>query len=378
MALTDFHQNPDRGAVPGARDARATRFHMTMPGYAPTRLAPAPQTAAALGLGALHVKLEVERFGLPSFKVLGASWATCRALSAHAGLDEPVATFGRLRSLADGLGRLTLVAATDGNHGRAVAHMARLLGLRAHILVPDDIAVARVEALTGEGAEVQVVHGDYDDAVAASAALAAEDRLVISDTSWPGYREVPSWVADGYGTIFAELDHQLREQVELVTVQIGVGALASATVRALAQPDRFVLGVEPADADCALRAVRDGEEARAPGPHRSVMAGLNCGSVSLLALPDLRAGIDAFCAITDDPVETAVRALLGDELTCGETGAAGVAGLFALREAWGEESWTRLGVSVAPSALAICTEAPTDPQSFRRIAGGSGQPAPAA
>jgi diaminopropionate ammonia-lyase len=377
VALAEFHPNPDRGAVAGVRDARATRFHMTMPGYAPTRLAPAPQTAAALGLGALHVKLEVERFGLPSFKVLGASWATCRALSAHAGLDEPVATYGRLRSLADGLRRLTLVAATDGNHGRAVAHMARLLGLRAHILVPDDIAVARVEALTAEGAEVQVVHGDYDDAVAASGALAAEDRLVISDTSWPGYREVPSWVADGYGTIFAELDHQLREPVELVAVQIGVGALASATVRALARPGRFVLGVEPADADCALRAVRDGEDARAPGPHRSVMAGLNCGSVSPLALPDLRAGIDAFCAITDDAVERAVRALLGDELTCGETGAAGVAGLAALRDAWGEESWTRLGVSAAPSALAICTEAPTDPESFRRIAGGS-EPAPAA
>jgi diaminopropionate ammonia-lyase len=378
MALRDFYANPARSDVPGARDARATRFHMTMPGYAPTRLAAAPQTAAALGLGDLLVKLEVERFGLPSFKVLGASWATCRALSARAGLDEPAATFGRLQSLAAGLGDLTLVAATDGNHGRAVAHMARLLGLGARILVPDDMAVARVDAISGEGAQVQIVHGDYDAAVAASAALADERHLVISDTSWPGYREVPAWVADGYGTIFAELSHQLHEPVELVAVQIGVGALASATVRALAKPGRFVLGVEPADADCALRAVRDGEDARAPGPHRSVMVGLNCGSVSPLALPDLRAGIDAFCAVTDDAVEGAVRALLGDGLRCGETGAAGVAGLVALREEWGAESWTRLGVPAAPRALAICTEAPTDPESFGRIAGGSGQPAPAA
>src|SRR5439155_1241930 len=231
----------------------ATRFHMTMPGYAPTRLAPAPETAASLGLERLSVKLEVERFGLPSFKILGASWATCRALSAHAGLDEPVPTFGRLQSLAQR-------------------------------------------------------------------------------------------VADGYGTIFAELEHQLHEPVELVAVQIGVGALASATVRALAGSGRFVLGVEPADADCALRAVRDGEDARAPGPHHSVMVGLNCGSVSPIALPDLRAGVDAFCAVDDDAVGTAVRALLDDRLTCGETGAAGVAGLVALRAAWGEESWSRLGV----------------------------------
>ena len=369
MSLAAFHANPDRGEIAGERDARATRFHMTMPGYAPTRLAAAPETAAALGLGALHVKLEVERFGLPSFKVLGASWATCRALSARAGLDEPAATFGRLRTLASGLGDLTLVAATDGNHGRAVAHMARLLGLRARILVPDDMAVARVDAITGEGAQVEIVHGDYDRAVAASAALADEHHLVISDTSWPGYREVPAWVADGYGTIFGELEHQLREPFDLVTVQIGVGALASATVRALARPGRFMLGVEPADADCALRAVRDGEHARAPGPHRSVMVGLNCGSVSQLALPDMRAGIDAFCAVGDDSVETAVRLLLGDGMRCGETGAAGVAGLVALREAWGEESWSRAtGGTVPPVALAICTEAPTDPESFSRIA----------
>jgi diaminopropionate ammonia-lyase len=383
LSLAAYYPNPnrdpDRGAVAGGRDPRATRFHMTMPGYAPTRLANAPQTAAALGLGALHVKLEVERFGLPSFKVLGASWATCRALSARAGLDEPAATFGRLRSLAAGMGDLTLVAATDGNHGRAVAHMARLLGLRARILVPDDMAVARVEAISGEGAHVEVVHGDYDKAVAASAALAGEHHLVISDMSWPGYREVPAWVADGYGTIFGELDHQLREPVDLVAVQIGVGALASATVRALARPGRFLLGVEPADADCALRAIRDGEDARAPGPHRSVMVGLNCGSVSPLALPDMRAGIDAFCSVTDDSVETAVRLLLSDGLRCGETGAAGVAGLVALHEAR-PDPWAPIVTegSDPPATLAICTEAPTDPESFGRIAGGSGPTAPAA
>jgi diaminopropionate ammonia-lyase len=361
-----LHRNARSGQVSGAGDPRAARFHRTVPGYAPTPLAPAPRTAAALGLRALLVKLETERFGLPSFKVLGASWATCRLLSEHAGLAEPVPTFGRLESLASKLGDLTLVAATDGNHGRAVARMARLLGLDAHILVPQDTALARVDAIAGEGAHVEIVRGDYDYAVAASAALADRTHLVVSDTSWPGYRDVPGWVADGYSTIFGELAHQLREPVELVPVQIGVGALASAAVRALAA-GRFLLGVEPVDADCVLRAVRDGPDARAPGPHRSVMAGLNCGSASPVALPDLRAGIDAFCAIEDAPVATAVRMLLADGLTCGETGAAGVAGLFALREEWGEQAWTRLGVADRPAALAICTEAPTDPRSFAAI-----------
>jgi diaminopropionate ammonia-lyase len=367
-----FHRNARRGELTHAADPRPARFHRTMPGYAPTRLARAPRTAAALGLRELFVKLETERFGLPSFKVLGASWATCRALSAHAGLDEPVATFGRLESLARSLGDLTLVAATDGNHGRAVARMARLLRLRAHILVPADTAVARIDAIAGEGAQVEVVRGDYDDAVARSAGLADDAHLVISDTSWPGYRDVPGWVADGYSTIFGELAHELHDPVELLTIQIGVGALASAAVRALAD-GRFVLGVEPVDADCVLRAVRDGAHARAPGPHRSVMAGLNCGSASPVALPDLEAGVDAFCAIEDAPVGDAVRSLLSDGLTCGETGAAGVAGLFALRQEWGEDSWARLGFDEPPAALAICTEAPTDPASFAQISA-SAQP----
>jgi diaminopropionate ammonia-lyase len=361
-----FHRNARRGEIAHGGDLRAARFHRTVPGYAPTRLVRAPSTAAALGLRDLFVKLETERFGLPSFKVLGASWATCRALSARAGLEEPVATFGRLESLAASLGELTLVAATDGNHGRAVARVAKLLRLRAHILVPADTAVARIEAIAGEGAEVEIVRGDYDDAVARSAGLADDTHLVISDTSWPGYRDVPAWVADGYSTIFGELEHELHAPVELVTIQIGVGALASAAVRALAA-GRFVLGVEPVDADCVLRAVRDGADARAPGPHRSVMAGLNCGSASPVALPELQAGIDAFCAIEDEPVGEAVRSLLDDGLTCGETGAAGVAGLFALRAEWGDESWARLGLDEHPAALAICTEAPTDPRSFAQI-----------
>jgi diaminopropionate ammonia-lyase len=361
-----FHRNARRGALTHGGDPRASRFHRTMPGYAPTRLVRAPQTAAALGLRTLLVKMETERFGLPSFKVLGASWATCRALSERAGLDEPAATFGRLESLAATMRELTLVAATDGNHGRAVARMARLLKLRAHILVPADTAVARIEAISSEGAEVEVVRGDYDDAVARSAALADDTHLVISDTSWPGYRDVPRWVADGYSTIFGELEHELHERVDLVTIQIGVGALASAAVRALAA-GRVMLGVEPVDADCVLRAVRDGSDARAPGPHRSVMAGLNCGSASPVALPELEAGIDAFCAIEDAFVGDAVRSLLEDGLTCGETGAAGIAGLFALRAQWGEESWPRLGLDEQPAALAICTEAPTDPRSFAEI-----------
>jgi diaminopropionate ammonia-lyase len=343
-----------------------------MRGYAPSPVADAPGVAAQLGLRRLVVKLETERMGLPSFKILGASWATCRTLSRHAGRDEPIATFPELRELAATFHGLTLVAATDGNHGRAVARMARLLDLEATILVPEHTAKARIDAIAGEGATVDVVRGSYDDTIKASAALADDAHFVISDTSWPGYADVPGWVADGYSTIFDELDEQLGEIPPLVAIQIGVGALASAAVRALAAPGRALVGVEPAGAACTIAAIRAGEPVLVSGPHRSLMAGLNCGTASAVALPDMEAGIAAFCAIDDRAAERAVQLLLDDGLACGETGAAGVAGLLALRERWPRRTWERLGAVAgeAPAALVLCTEAPTDPASFARITAG--------
>lgn len=399
-SLRDFLDNS--AAVAGAAaprsgpaDTRPGRFHRSMPGYAPSPLVAAPGVAARLGLGRLVVKMEVERFGLPSFKMVGASWAVCRALSARAGLAEPVATFAELRALAATQPDLSLLAATDGNHGRAVARMASLLGLAARILVPAHTAAARIDAIASEGADVDVVRGSYDDAVALSAAAASDHALVISDTSWPGYEEVPGWVADGYATIFEELLVQLRpagddavlpsgadtnagqegvgrEVPELVVVQIGVGALASAAVRALAAPGRVLIGVEPADAACVIEAVRAGEPVLVAGPHRSVMAGLNCGLASQIALPDMARGIAAFCAIDDRAAEHAVRLLHAEGIDCGETGGSGVAGLLALREDRPHDTWRRFGLGDAPSALAICTEAPTDPESFARITAAAG------
>jgi diaminopropionate ammonia-lyase len=375
VSLVDLLDNSAAaGPVRGRSDPRATRFHRSMPGYAPSALAEAPTAAAHLGLERLVVKLETERFGLPSFKVLGASWATCRALSRRLGaVDTPVATFDALRAALAPLDGITLVAATDGNHGRAVAWMARRLGLQAHILIPEHTARARVEAIAGEGARVQIVRGSYDDAVLLAASLAGDDHLVISDTSWPGYEEVPGWVADGYSTIFAELAEQLGDAPPppLVAIQIGVGALACAAVRALADGERVIVGVEPADAGCVLEAVRhDGRPVLVPGPHRSIMAGLNCGLASRVALPDMAAGIAAFALVEDADAEAAVRLLLRDGLRGGETGAAGLAGLLALRADRPRETWQRFGLGPQPSGLVICTEAPTDIVAFRRIAAG--------
>ena len=375
MSLVDFLDNSAAaGAVAGQADPRATRFHRSIPGYAPTELAEAPSAAARLGLDRLLVKLETGRFGLPSFKVLGASWATCRALSRRLGpVDDPVATFDELRAALPRLDGLTLVTATDGNHGRAVAWTARMLGLGARILIPQHTARARIEAIAAEGAHVEIVRGSYDDAVLLAASLADDEHVVISDTSWPGYEDVPGWVADGYSTIFSELQEQLGGEPApaLLPIQIGVGALACAAVRALADGDRVIVGVEPADAGCVLAAVRnDGRPVLVPGPHRSIMAGLNCGLASRVALPDMAAGITAFCTVEDADAEAAVRLALEDGLRCGETGASGLAGLLALRADRPQDTWGRFGLGAEPAALVICTEAPTDAASFDRITRG--------
>ncbi|HEV7127794.1 MAG TPA: pyridoxal-phosphate dependent enzyme, partial [Ktedonobacterales bacterium] len=178
-------------------------FHRRLAGYAPTPLVDAPTLAARLGIARLWIKDESSRLGLPAFKLLGASWATYRALMAR--LDAapaPWATQDELCERVRPLLPLTLTTATDGNHGRAVAHMAALLGLDAQIFVPAGTAAARIAAIQSEGATVTVVDGTYDDAVAQAARQASERCLVISDTSWPGYEAVPHWVIEGYSTIF--------------------------------------------------------------------------------------------------------------------------------------------------------------------------------
>lgn len=342
-------------------------FHRTLPGYAPTPVVEAPAVAAALGVGCVWVKDESSRLGMPSFKILGASWATYRAICRRLGRDpEPAIPLGELRDQLAAYGPLHLVAATDGNHGRAVARMARLLGVSAEILVPDDMVSARRDAIASEGAHVTVVPGSYDNAVARSAELADEAHLVISDTSWPGYEDVPGWVIDGYATIGLEVDAQLAERdaapPNIVVAQIGVGAFAAAMVRYAKQhPATRVVGVEPANADCVTASVEAGELVEVPGPHVSIMAGLNCGNASLIAWPVISRGIDVLVTIDDEPAREAMRLLADAGVVSGESGAAGLGGLL-----WARET---LSLPADATVLLVSTEGATDPQAYEQIVG---------
>ena len=363
----------------GLSGREAFDFHQKLPGYEPSPLIDAPRIAAALGVGRVWVKDESSRFGLPAFKFLGVSWAVYRALIERlGGTITPWNTFEDLKDHFARLKPLTLVAATDGNHGRAVAHMAKLLGLTAQILVPRDMAQVRIDAIASEGARVTVVAGSYDDAIAQSAALSSERAVVISDTAWAGYTKVPRWIMEGYTTILRELDEQLADhgdtRVDLVAVQMGVGGLATAVVwherrHELAAKPKLV-GVEPLGADCILESVLAGHLVEVPGPHHTIMAGLRCGVPSLVAWPVISRGLDVFAAIDDDWTREAMRELAAAGVVSGETGAAGLAGLLALLTGPDREEHRQL-LNLTPGArvVVISTEGATDPEAYKAIVG---------
>ncbi len=360
-------------------DRAPLAFHQRLDGYAPTPLRRAPELARALGVGEVLLKDESSRLGLPAFKILGASWAIYHALESRVGHTfEPWQTMTELAQRVAPLRPMTLAAATDGNHGRAVAHMAALLGFTARIYVPAGTAQARIDAIASEGATVEVVDGTYDDAVARSARDANDRCLVISDTSWPGYEEVPRWVIDGYSTILWEIDDELARRGEkdpqLVIVQIGVGALAAAVVNHYRQPGRdpniAILSVEPARAACMQASIEAGKIVSVPGPHDSIMAGLNCGKPSMLAWPIISTGIDAFISIDDDRAREAMRALARSGVVAGETGAAGLGGLLeVLTGPDSDQHREDLRVDETTRVLLFITEGATDPQSYADIIG---------
>jgi diaminopropionate ammonia-lyase len=260
---------------------------------------------------------------------------------------------------------MRLVAATDGNHGRAVARMGRMIGLPSHILVPQDMVPARIKGIEEEGATVEVVDGTYDDAIAASARLADAASIVVSDTSWPGYTAAPEWVIEGYATlaqeVFQQLESRGQEPPTIVAAQIGVGAFAASVVRSFVPRGARVIGVEPVDAACAQASAMAGEPIAIGGALNSIMAGLNCGMPSLVAWPDLIAGIDSFVAIEDGYAEEAMRLLAAASILSGESGAAGLAGLIAC----GDD----LSLRPTDRILLVSTEGVTDPVAYRRIVG---------
>jgi diaminopropionate ammonia-lyase len=324
-------------------DGDPQAFHRTLPGYALTPLWDVPRVAGALGLGRVVVKDETDRLGLPAFKVLGASYAV------HKIMEEGVPS--------------ALVTATDGNHGRAVARTGRLVGVPVRVHVPDGVHPAAVAAIEGEGATVVPTGAEYDEAVRRAGADAdASGAVLLQDTAWPGYERIPGWIADGYTTMFREIDAQLAasgDRPDVVLVPVGVGSLALAALTHYRAADRAhrpaVAAVEPDTAACVLASLRAGALTRVR-TGRTVMAGLNCGTPSSSAWTAMRDGLDAAVAITEEACVAACRLLADTGIDAGPCGGAALAGLRTLLAGPDDRARRALDLDERSTVVLLCTE----------------------
>lgn len=307
------------------------RFHQSLPNYSVTPLIELPSLAAQLGVGRIFIKDESARMNLAAFKILGASWAVAQALTDGA---NP-ADIDEVKAAIDADNKPTLVAATDGNHGRAVAHMAKRLGLECAIVIPDGVSEQAINNIAGEGAEITIIDGNYDEAVELAKEITStlDNAIHIQDMSWPGYEQIPNWIIEGYTTLCTETDEQLRElgsgPADLVAAPVGVGAFLHSVLahyRSQAGRKPVVLSVEAIGAACLLQSLQNGElTSIATVP--TIMAGMNCGTPSSDSWPTHQAGVDAAVALTDDETRLDLKVMADLGVDAGPCGAATLSGV---------------------------------------------------
>ena len=365
---------------------RVRHFHQSFPEYSVTPLVKLEVLAEELGVQSIYVKDESYRFGLNAFKVLGGSYAIAREIGRLLGLKEEELTLGRLLApdVKERLGTLTFVTATDGNHGRGVAWTAQRLGHRAVVFMPKGTAAERLESIRRLGAEASITNVNYDDTVRLARAYAAEHKgIVVQDTSWEGYDEVPLHIMQGYTTMGSEIVEQLQAYGNIkpthVFLQAGVGAMAGAMAGFIADYYKerrpLITIVEPNQADCIYRTAlaNDGQLHAVGGALDSIMAGLCCGEPCSLGWRQLAAYADNFVAMPDRAAALGMRVLgspMGSDaaVVAGESGAAGFG--LAMAALW-EQDLAELKRSLQLDAksviLCISTEGATDVANYRRI-----------
>lgn len=361
-------------------------FHRGFAGYQPTPLRKLSSLADLLGLAGFYVKDESYRFGLNAFKVLGGSYAIGRYLADRLGVDIKELSFEKLNSpeIREKLGEVTFVTATDGNHGRGVAWAAAHLGQKSVVYMPKGSSQERLKNIQREGAEASITDLNYDDAVRLAASQAQKyGWVVIQDTAWEGYYDIPLWIMQGYATMAMEAYQQLKEQgaekPTHVFLQAGVGSLAAAVqafmVNAYPDSPPKVVIVEPNDADCIYKSfeANDGKPKFVGGDMSTIMAGLACGEPNIIGWEILRThscmGISCPDWVSARGMRILGNPLGGDaRVVSGESGAVttGIVSLIMSRQ---ELSSIRvaLGLDASSRVLVFSTEGDTDPQKYRSV-----------
>ena len=340
-------------------------FHKTI-GNKKTPLVKLPGLAKHLGIGSLLLKDESHRFGLNAFKALGASYAMYRQIEKNPQIK-------------------TFCTATDGNHGRAVAWMARKLGRKALIYMPKGTVSDRVKAIEQEGADVFVIDQAYDIAVKMASTRVDEANKksgnhfwsLIQDTAWDGYEEVPLDIMKGYWTQIHEITRQIgKEKIDVLFLQTGVGSWAASIIGYIMkewQNPPVCISVEPHSANCLFESIKIGNRVSVENNDTTIMAGLNCGSVSILAWPILKYGLTASILIPDKLSEEAMKILahpISDDqfVISGESGASGLGALIGLCQTHDLRTFKeKICLNKTSTVLVINTEGDTDRSNYERV-----------
>lgn len=366
---------------------KARKFHKSFPQYKETPLVNLNKLSHYLGVSNIYIKDESYRFGLNAFKVLGGSFAIVNYIASKIGCDVSELSYELLISdkLKNDLGKITFFTATDGNHGRGIAWAANKLGQKSVVYMPKGSSEERLNNILKEGAEATIEDVNYDECVrmAAENSKIVPNSVVIQDTAWKGYEEIPSWIMQGYGTLLLEASEQLIEygcdRPTHVFIQAGVGSLAGTVQGYFANlyPDNCptIVVVEAEKANCIYRSAlaRDGEARFVSGDMQTIMAGLACGEPNSIAWEILKAKTSCFVSCPDWVSALGMRILgaplKGDtQVISGESGAVTMGLLYIImKEPCLDELREVLKLDENSKVLLISTEGDTDHQNYRDI-----------
>lgn len=365
--------------------ANVLSFQKTHKQYAETPLVSLDHLSKHLNVASIQVKDESKRFGLNAFKVMGGIYAIGKYIADKLGRNIETISFEELQSeeVKEQIGNITFISATDGNHGRGVAWAARELGQKSIIYMPKGSSVSRLEAIRNEGAESKITNVNYDETIKICAFLADENGYVmVQDTAWEGYEEIPLWIMQGYASIAMEITEELEKLQEKppthIFLQAGVGSFAASIAAYFLQyygvQNIKIIIIEPDLADCYYRSFANngGNIEAVTGDMNSIMAGLCCGEPNIRSFKMLKQYAHSFYSCPDSVAALGMRVLgnpisSDEKIISGESGAIPLGLLYYLRKAGESEDVDEIGLNENSRVLFINTEGNTDPQNYLDI-----------